>query len=75
MIWPNSNFEDNMEQRRQLGIIDDDETAYENGTMIDSPHMCQLVLILRELQLFLMLGLLKHILVECMMEILLHTIL
>ena len=40
--WPNSNFEDgsiwNKEDNWAHGLIDDDETAYENGTMIDNPH-------------------------------------
>ena len=40
--WPNANFEDGSIWDKNNywahGLIDDDETAYENGTMIDAPH-------------------------------------
>ena len=40
--WPNADFENgtiwNKEDHWAHGIIDQDDTAYENGTMIDSPH-------------------------------------
>ncbi len=40
--WPNANFEDgsiwDKDNYWAHGLIDDDETAYENGTMIDAPH-------------------------------------
>ena len=40
--WPNANFEDgsiwDKENYWAHGLIDEDETAYENGTMIDAPH-------------------------------------
>ena len=40
--WPNANFSDgsiwDKENHWAHGLIDDDEDAYENGTMIDKPH-------------------------------------
>ena len=40
--WPNADFENgtiwNKEDHWAHGVIDQDDTAYENGTMIDSPH-------------------------------------
>jgi hypothetical protein len=40
--WPNANFEDgsmwDKENYWAHGLIDEDEFAYENGTMIDDPH-------------------------------------
>ena len=40
--WPNANFEDgsiwDKENHWAHGLIDDDENAYENGTMIDKPN-------------------------------------
>ena len=40
--WPNANFSDgsiwDKENHWAHGLIDDDEYAYENGTMIDKPH-------------------------------------
>ena len=40
--WPNANFEDgtiwDKENNWAHGLIDDDESAYENGMMIDKPH-------------------------------------
>ena len=40
--WPNANFEDesiwDKENHWAHGLIDEDEFAYENGTMIDAPH-------------------------------------
>ena len=40
--WPNANFSDgsiwDKENYWAHGLIDDDDTAYQNGTMIDAPH-------------------------------------
>tara|TARA_Y100001960_G_scaffold328779_1_gene418428 strand:+ start:143 stop:2161 length:2019 start_codon:yes stop_codon:yes gene_type:complete len=40
--WPNADFEDesiwDKENHWAHGLIDEDEFAYENGTMIDNPH-------------------------------------
>ena len=40
--WPNANFVDgsiwDKENNWAHGLIDDDENAYENGTMIDKPY-------------------------------------
>ena len=40
--WPNANFRDgsiwDKENHWAHGLIDDDENAYQNGTMIDKPH-------------------------------------
>ena len=40
--WPNANFRDgsiwDKENHWAHGLIDDDENAYQNGTMVDKPH-------------------------------------